>query len=84
MLEIWDSIAFENVVAAEKLMRSLEAKINLLKQFPALGVSKPEIKAHYRQLVEGRYLIIYEWIEADELVKIIRVIHASRDIRRLF
>jgi toxin ParE1/3/4 len=84
LVDIWDLISFENPVAADKFTRTLEARINQLKHFPQLGTSRSDINATYRQLVEGKYLILYELLEAKRTVEIIRIIHAARDIRQIF
>ncbi len=84
LIEIWKTIAPENSIAADKIVDELEVRINQLKHFPQLGASRSDINIKYRQLVEGRYLILYQCIEEQKTVKIIRIIHSARDIRQIF
>ena len=84
LADIWDSIAFENPTAADKFTKKLENRINQLRDFPQLGVSRRDINVKYRQLVEGRYLVLYEWVESELTVEIVRIIHSARNIRHLF
>jgi toxin ParE1/3/4 len=84
LADIWDSIAVENLVAADKFARTLQSRINQLKHFPQLGASRSDINIKYRQLVEGRYLILYKCMKAQQTVEIIRVIHSARDVRQIF
>jgi toxin ParE1/3/4 len=84
LIEIWKIIASENRPSADKMVDNLESRINQLKHFPQLETSRLDINIKYRQLVEGRYLILYKCIEAQQTVEIIRVIHSARDIRQIF
>lgn len=84
LADIWDSIAVENLVAADEFARTLQSRINQLKQFPQLGASRSDINIKYQQLVEGRSIILYQCIEEQQTIKITRVIHSARDIRQLF
>ena len=46
--EIWDSIAIDNPTAADKLTRALEERMDQLKYFSEIGISKPDIHIKYR------------------------------------
>ncbi len=62
LIEIWKIIAPENRSAADKTIDDLEVRVDQLKYFPQLGASRSDINIKYRQLVEGRYLILYKCI----------------------
>jgi toxin ParE1/3/4 len=80
---IWETIASDNIVYADKMIDKLKARTLQLEQFPKLGVSRPDIDTNFRQLVEGRYLILYEWIETESVIEIVTVIHGARDLQSI-
>jgi plasmid stabilization system protein ParE len=49
---MWRVIARYDVSAADRLYDRLEARISLLANFPESGVSKPDLGADARMLVE--------------------------------
>jgi len=65
------------------------SRINTLADYPRLGPRRPDIGPAVRVLVEGHYLIIYEHHPNTDtgpvdVVDIISVIHARRDVAQLF
>ncbi len=50
--------------------------------FPNMGVSREELKTALRSQPVGNYLIFY--FPLEDGVDIIRVLHGSRDMARLF
>jgi plasmid stabilization system protein ParE len=80
--DIWDSIADDNIEAADRVLDALEsAMVNLTKN-PGMGHWREELadKSHRFWLVYS-YLIVYRH-EAIPL-QIVRVLHASRDVQTL-
>ena len=78
LLDIWLEIAETDPAAADRLYDRLEARVNILGQFPESGAARPDIARDARMLVEGSYLILYR-IRPDE-VQIVRVLHGARNI----
>ena len=69
-------IAHDSIQGAKTQVASFFDKVKMLETFPEIGRLVPELKdARYRQILEGRYRIIYQVIE-DE-VHILTVHHQS-------
>lgn len=80
-MDIWCHIAIESPAAADRVLDRLAKRINLLRDYPELGASRPEIADEARILVEGNYLILYRI--AGESIDIIRIVHGARDVANL-
>ncbi len=89
LVEIYTYIGCDNPAAAERVFNALETKVELLGEFPRLGVRRPEIRPSTRMLVEGAYLILYETHpdsdkgNIDE-VEIVRIVDGRRNLKNLF
>ena len=84
-LEIYETIAEDNVSAAERVYQQIEERVTLLEKNPRLGVRRTEIRDGLRMLVRGVYLIYYETRPDTDLgdieeVEILRVLHGHRDM----
>ena len=89
LLEIYIAIGIDNAAAAERLYSTIEARADLLINYPRIGVRRPKIRATARVLIEGPYLILYETRpDKDELpveeIEIVRIVDGRRDLRRPF
>lgn len=89
LLEIYIAIGIDNPDAAERLYAAMESKVNLLVDYPRLGVRRSEIQRSARILMEGAYLILYEtYPDSDdgpiESIEIVRVVDGRRDLSRPF
>jgi toxin ParE1/3/4 len=64
---------------AQTVLRQIRDAVRRLRDFPASGRIVPEFDDPvYRELIAGRYGVIYR-LEADEsLVRIMMVVHGSR------
>ncbi len=80
--EIWWFIAQDSPDNADKFLDRIQDSCLTLADFPKMGVSRNEIKNSLRSQPIGNYLIFYFPIEDG--IDIIRIIHGSRDIERLF
>lgn len=78
LLDIWLEIAESDPAAADRIYDRLEARVNILGQFPEAGAARPDIAKEARMLVESPYLILYR-IRFDD-VQIVRVLHGARNI----
>ena len=80
--EIWDYVAADDPNAAERVLTNIEATIRKLAKTPGLGHFREDLAdRRHRFFLVHSYLIIYR--PSTRLSEIIRVLHASRDIRDL-
>lgn len=82
MDEIWTYIAERNFQAAERLVRGLVSKFEMLSRQPLIGESVGNMHPGLRRVLFGNYVVYYEIV--SERVTIRRVIHSARDISRIF
>ena len=78
LIDIYQHIWRDNPNAAEKLVRLINAKCELLGRSPLIGRARPELRADLRSFPHGAYLILYRPI--DDGVEIVRVVHAARNL----
>ena len=88
LIEIYTWIGCDSLAAAERVFDSLQAKAELLADFPRLGVRRRDIRPSTRMLVEGPCLILYEThpdSEAGEIdeVEIVRIVDGRRNLKNL-
>jgi toxin ParE1/3/4 len=89
LFEIFRTIARDNPAAAERVYNAIEDRAETLIDLPHLGVRRADLAPPARALVEGGYLILYRTYpdvhmgKVDE-VEIVRVVHGSRDLGRVF
>jgi toxin ParE1/3/4 len=82
-------IGLEQPAAAERYFERIEAKVELLRSQPCMGVRRSDIRESMRMLVEHPYLILYATEpDADEgpiaSVEIVRIVDGRRELSRLF
>lgn len=83
LLEIWNYIAEENLVAANRVGEELEKAIFGLAAMPGKGHRRLDVKdSVIRFWSVYSYLIAYRY--DDTTVTIVRVVHGRRNIRSLF
>jgi len=80
--EIWDYIASDNAAAADRLLATLHDKFLLLTAQPLMGQTRRELRPNLRSFSVGKYVIYYELL--GERIRILRVLHGSRDVNALF
>jgi len=79
---IWEYVAADNPDAADRMLRTLDAKVQLLSDFPHAGRRRPELRPRLRSFAVGSYIIFYRPIRGG--MELIRVLHGARDVRRIF
>lgn len=77
-LDIWAHIALDNEVAAERLLDRIDEAFLLLREFPAAGRARDDLRPGLRTWPVGDYLIFYR-VDPDAL-SILRIFHGSRDL----
>lgn len=81
LLDIWVYIGERNPAAADSMLHRLYDAANLLGEFPAMGIRRPSLGKDIRTVEVPPYLLIYTLQTSD--VRIIRVLHKARDIKKL-
>ncbi len=80
--EIWDYIASDNPDAADIFIDELREKFWLLSENTKVGSDRSELLDKLKSFPHKDYLVFYAPITSG--VKIVRVIHGSRDIQNIF
>ena len=80
--DVWDHIAEENPMAADRLMESLYERFRLLGTQPLMGEARPDLALDVRHSPLGNYLILYR--PREEGIEVLRVVHGARDIPAVF
>lgn len=80
--EIWLFIAQDNLAAADKYVDSLTDSFPPLISFPRLGRSREDLGPGLRSFPVKNCLVVYRL--RKDLVEIVRVIRAGRDVYALF
>jgi toxin ParE1/3/4 len=82
--EIWRYIASNNPAAADRVLLRIDAKLQILRRFPQIGAPRNDIRRGMRMLVEGNYLLLYEYDSKRDEVGLIAVIDGRRELSGLF
>jgi toxin ParE1/3/4 len=82
LIEIWNYIAPDNLVAADRVLDRIETVCERLAENPRMGPARPDLAQGLRYFVSGSYLVIYR--EAPGGVEIVRVVHGARRLPDLF
>jgi toxin ParE1/3/4 len=82
LLEIWEFVARRSIERADRLTEAIEQKCILVAQFPEMGRRRDELAPGVRSTLVERYMILYRI--ADDGIEVLRVVHGSRDLPRLF
>jgi toxin ParE1/3/4 len=79
LLELWVTIAEENLTAADEILDVIQTTAALLGTQPEMGRARPELAEGLRSLpTRTPYLIFY--LPDDDGLLVIRVLHHARDI----
>jgi toxin ParE1/3/4 len=68
------------VPAADELLRTFDAKLELLSGHPKAGPARPELRARVRSFPVGDYLLFYRPIRGG--IELLRVLHGARNLRK--
>lgn len=77
---IWDYIAADNPDAAERCLRQIDARFQLLAQSPFIGRERKDLAAGLRSSVVRNYVLFYRPLASGNGVEIVRVIEGHRNI----
>ena len=82
LAEIWDYLAADGIPAAERVLGRIEDAIAKLSRTPGIGHLREDLAdRRHRFFLVYSYLIVYR--PNSRPLEIIRVLHASRDVRSL-
>ena len=81
LIDLWQYVARDDEVAADRLLDDIDRACRSLSQNPALGPARDDIRPGLRYYVLGTYLILYRIL--DDGVEIVRVVHGRRDLYHL-
>jgi toxin ParE1/3/4 len=89
LIEIYTYIGLDSPPAAERIFHAVQSKIELLADYPRLGVRRPDIRRSTRLLVQGSCLVLYETDpDSDEglvhSIEIVRIVDGRRNLKNLF
>jgi toxin ParE1/3/4 len=88
VIEIFTYIGLDNPSAAERIHDTLQAKVEILADYPRIGVRRPDIRPSARILIEGPYIILYQTHpdsdggRIDE-VEIVRIVDGRRNLMNI-
>ena len=82
IFEIWDYIADDSLVAADRWVDRLDEQFGLLATQPLMGRARDELAPGVRSFAFGRYVIFYAPL--DDGIDVVRVLHGARDIDAVF
>lgn len=75
---IWDYIAKDDPLAADRLISTFEQQLSLLATMPAMGKPELDLAPNLRSFPVGNYLIFYR--EIADGIQLVRALHGARDI----
>ncbi len=78
ILEIWDYIAEDSMVEADRWVDRLDEKFALWATQPMMGRNRDELAPGVRSLAFGRYVVFY--VPLPDGIDVVRVLHGTRDI----
>ena len=81
LAKIWDDIARDDPLAADRMLALILARSDFLADFPNAGRDRPELGEGLHSYVVDPYLIIYRPIRKG--IAVVRVPHTAQDIRRM-
>ncbi|WP_265502890.1 type II toxin-antitoxin system RelE/ParE family toxin [Paracoccus beibuensis] len=82
LIEIGDFIAQDNPGRALSFLAEIEAKMHEAAERPESFPARGDVGAGLRAARHGRHLIFF--LNTDEEVQIVRVLHGARDLPRIF
>ena len=82
ILEIWDYIAEDSLIDADRWIDRLGEKLILWATQPLMGRNRDELAVGVRSMAFGRYIVFFEPL--PDGIDIVRVLHGSRDIDTSF
>jgi toxin ParE1/3/4 len=81
---VWRYIASDNPAAADRVLLRIDKRMQILRRFPEIGTLRNDIRRGMRMLVEGSYLLLYEYDPKKDEVELMAVVDGRRELSGLF
>ena len=81
---VWRYIASDNPAAADRVLLRIDKRMQILRSFPEIGTRRNDIRRGMRMLVEGSYLLLYEYDSKKDEVELMAVVDGRRELSGLF
>jgi toxin ParE1/3/4 len=81
LLQVWNYIAERNFSAADRMLDRILDTLNLIATQPEMGEVVEHLKRGARRFSVGNYILYFE--PMDDGIRLLRVVHASRQIEDL-
>jgi toxin ParE1/3/4 len=81
---VWRYIASDNPAAADRVLLRIDKRMQILRRFPEIGALRNDIRRGMRMLVEGSYLLLYEYASKKDEVELMAVVDGRRELSGLF
>lgn len=78
ILDIWDHIADDDMVAADRWVDELDSSFGRLATQPLMGRARPELAPDLRSFPFQRYVISY--LPLPDGIDVVRELHSARDV----
>jgi toxin ParE1/3/4 len=79
--EIWRYIARDNEDAASRLLQTIDRKLELYAENPAMGTKREMLAPGLRSFPIGKYLAFYRIV--SDGIQLVRVLHGARELKKL-
>ncbi|TAE79001.1 MAG: type II toxin-antitoxin system RelE/ParE family toxin [Verrucomicrobia bacterium] len=77
ILEIWDFIADDSFLEADRWVDRLDEKLSLWATQPLIGRPRDELASGLRSMPFGRYVVYF--MPMHDGIDVVRVLHSTRD-----
>jgi toxin ParE1/3/4 len=81
---VWRYIASDNPAAADRVLLRIDKRMQILRRFPEISALRNDIRRGMRMLVEGSYLLLYEYDSKKDEVELMAVVDGRRELSGLF
>ena len=82
ILEIWDFIADDSFLEADRWVDRLDEKLSLWATQPLIGRPRDELASGLRSMPFGRYVVYF--MPMPDGLDVVRVLHSTRDTDQHF
>jgi toxin ParE1/3/4 len=82
ILDIWDFIADDSFLEADRWVDRLDEKLGLWATQPLIGRLRDELAPGLRSIPFGRYMVFF--MPMPDGIDVVRVLHGSRDMDNEF
>jgi toxin ParE1/3/4 len=79
--EIWDYIAKDSTLQADRLLLRFRSKLEHLARWNTIGRPRPELATDCRSYPFGNYCFYFRPTDAG--IEVIRILHSARDIGQI-